>query len=370
MQAKIFPAQIANAFSHRHLNLILFPTEKCNFRCTYCYEDFEVGRMRPEVISAIKSLLDRRMDELETLNLSWFGGEPLLAKDIVFALSEHVQQRVKPSLSYRANMTTNGYLLDIETASRLIALGVTFFQISLDGFEAQHDKTRRRADGFGTFDRIWDNLLTLRKLKLSFSVMLRVHFSPSNIAAIDDLIQAINREFAGDPRFTVYFKAIEKLGGSNDGEFTVFDEAEKARIKIALEQRLTSPLQIHKLDSEQYICYASIPNSLMIRADGSLGKCTVALSDERNRIGRIRPDGLIDIEQPLLRRWLRGFSNLDAQDLACPYSSMKKESSADAEQFVPLHQLKKGLHRANPESIAPCDDGERQAERLRDLASG
>jgi len=29
----------------KSLELILYPTEQCNFRCTYCYEDFLIGRM-------------------------------------------------------------------------------------------------------------------------------------------------------------------------------------------------------------------------------------------------------------------------------------------------------------------------------------
>lgn len=347
MQERISPEQIASAFSQRRLHLILFPTEKCNFRCNYCYEDFEIGRMRPEVVSAIKTLLDRRMDELAALDLSWFGGEPLLAKDIVFDLSEHVQQRVKPELRYQAYMTTNGYLLNLDTAARLIALGVTTFQISLDGFGAQHDTTRRRADGSGTFDRIWSNLLALRGLKSSFTVTLRVHFSPSNIAVIDELIQAINREFSGDPRFTVFFKAIGKWGGSRDGELAVFEKAEHAKIKAALEQRLCSTQQIHQFGSGASICYASAPNSLMIRADGSIGKCTVALSDRRNRIGHVNLDGSLQIEQSLLRRWLRGFSTLDERELACPYNLMKKESSAEDNRLIPLRLPERRLSSVN-----------------------
>ena len=40
--------QIAEAISPRIQELILLPTEKCNFRCTYCYEDFELGKMSEE----------------------------------------------------------------------------------------------------------------------------------------------------------------------------------------------------------------------------------------------------------------------------------------------------------------------------------
>jgi len=45
---------------------------------------------------------------------------------------------------------------------------------------------------------------------------------------------------------------------------------------------------------ENYICYASKANSLVIRADGRIAKCTVALNDERNHIGDLKPDGSLD----------------------------------------------------------------------------
>ena len=35
---------IADALTTRRLHLILLPTEQCNFRCKYCYEDFQHGR--------------------------------------------------------------------------------------------------------------------------------------------------------------------------------------------------------------------------------------------------------------------------------------------------------------------------------------
>jgi uncharacterized protein len=37
-------AQVGAALSPRFQQLTILPTEKCNFRCTYCYEDFELGK--------------------------------------------------------------------------------------------------------------------------------------------------------------------------------------------------------------------------------------------------------------------------------------------------------------------------------------
>ena len=74
---------------NKSLELTLLPTEKCNFRCTYCYEDFLIGKMKPWIRSGVKSLIEKRVDMgLRNLNLSWFGGEPLLAKDVLFEIAD------------------------------------------------------------------------------------------------------------------------------------------------------------------------------------------------------------------------------------------------------------------------------------------
>lgn len=117
-----------------YLNLFLFPTEQCNFRCTYCYEDFTIGHMPPEVVSGVEALLEARSPELHSLIISWFGGEPLLAKPTVLRIGMFARSLAdRYGISYRAAATTNGYLLDTDTASELYVTGVNGYQISLDG---------------------------------------------------------------------------------------------------------------------------------------------------------------------------------------------------------------------------------------------
>jgi uncharacterized protein len=66
--------QVAKALDPRSLHLILLPTERCNFRCTYCYERFDVGQMSRQVIDAVLAFLDSRASSLERLVIAWFGG--------------------------------------------------------------------------------------------------------------------------------------------------------------------------------------------------------------------------------------------------------------------------------------------------------
>ena len=56
------------------MHLILMTTEQCNFRCTYCYQHFVKGKMKPEVVKGVKELVNERAKTLSNLHISWFGG--------------------------------------------------------------------------------------------------------------------------------------------------------------------------------------------------------------------------------------------------------------------------------------------------------
>ncbi|MEO3863135.1 radical SAM protein [Acrocarpospora sp. B8E8] len=326
---KLTVAEFREAFDPAALNLFILPTEQCNFRCTYCYEDFKLGQMKREVVAGIKALLSTRLPSLRALGISWFGGEPLLAMPVIEEISEHIlslKASAAHTLNYQASITTNGYRLNIPTVQRLVELGVTEAQVSLDGLAEVHDRTRVRRDGAGTFDRIWANLLAIRDSNISFNVILRVHFSPENYSTLNELVASLNSNFSGDSRFKVFFKGIAHLGGANDQNIPVFSGAQARSAKEALAELIDTGVVTLGDVSGGGICYAAKPNSLVIRSNGVVGKCTVALYDERNAIGRIAEDGELDIHQEMLRPWLTGFQSHDSGMLSCPYGAMSKQS--------------------------------------------
>ena len=112
--------------------LILLPLEQCNFRCTYCFEDFAIGKMGPEVVRGVKRLIDQRSGDLAHLQISWFGGEPIWRdrwSGSVLACEIGFDGR---GLTYVSDMTADGWLLDHGAAGRLADLGIRAFQVSLD----------------------------------------------------------------------------------------------------------------------------------------------------------------------------------------------------------------------------------------------
>ena len=311
--------QIASSFTNTILHLIILPTEQCNFRCVYCYEDFSVGAMKPPVVNGIKRLLAERVPGLRQLHISWFGGEPLLALDVIRDIAATATElaAANAGVVYAGEMTTNAYRLDSRTARMLHELGVRQYQVTLDGPPEFHDQTRIRRDGGGSFGRIWSNLLDIRDSDLALSVCLRIHVTAANLPVMPGFLARVRREFLGDPRFSVQLKAVGRWGGPNDETLPVLEGEERASAVDRLTAQVLAGLPASANFEPGDICYASRPNSFVIRASGDVGKCTVALSDPANSIGRIREDGTLELRNGALQPWLRGWG-ADPDALDCP----------------------------------------------------
>jgi uncharacterized protein len=205
--------QLAGFFRNDVLHLILFSTEQCNFRCVYCYEKFELGAMRAEVREGVKNLVRRRASGLKELYIGWFGGEPLLASEVVLELSKtFVALSQEHGFAYQAHATTNGYFLTPELAPLLLEVRLCDLQVTLDGPPELHNPKRKLAEGGPTFERIWQNLLFLKGLQAEFQVTLRINLDQENYPQSQKFIRLLGATFGSDPRFELTPAPGRKVG--------------------------------------------------------------------------------------------------------------------------------------------------------------
>ena len=316
------------------LSLILMPTEKCNFRCTYCYEDFVQGRMGRPVVEGVKALIAGRAPGLSVLRIEWFGGEPLLELSIVEEIQAHVGRLQKrfPRLDAASSMTTNAYFWTADVQERLVGLGVRSYQITLDGSGPAHDVRRKRADGAGTFERIWANLVAAHRSSLDFEVTLRMHVDRDNVRRetpgnLWRLIDRIHAELGGDPRFQLFIRRVSRLGGPNDAAIPVLPDAELGRIDELKSYAAGLGLRVKGSDGPG-VCYAATANSFVVRSSGELAKCTVALSHPANRVGYLRADGSASVDGTKVEGWVRGLMSGDEEALHCPMKGYAETDEA------------------------------------------
>ena len=319
--------QVASSIDSRIFDLILLPTEKCNFRCTYCYEDFSIGRMPEHVQKGIERLVERRANGLRILRLGWFGGEPLVAKDILLRIARHSKEVCEAhGVVFSGGLTTNGSLFTDGLLRDLAEVNHRQFQITLDGNEDWHDRTRLLRNGTGTFGKIWNNLLLIRDSAESLHVMLRLHVSGDNTDSLRDLLARCQAELFPSGKFSVHFHRISNLGGPGGQSVRSLSWDHYKEILLDLQGKtgVRSSSEAELVDAGE-ICYAAKPNSLLIRADGRVGKCTVALNDPRNHVGDMREDGTISFYDQRLQLWFDGFAEMDPSVLGCPLSSLRKD---------------------------------------------
>jgi len=290
------------------MHLIVLPHEQCNFRCSYCYESFENGKITPLVVSAIKRYVREQMPRFKMLKVYWFGGEPLLASDVITGLSEffidYCEQNEK---RYGAFITTNGYLLNPSLAAKLLSLSITNYQITIDGPETLHNANRRLAGGGKTYKRILQNVLSFKEQPYDFRVSIRVNFEPLHMPEISHWVEnEIAPAFVNDERFSLNYNLIE-----NWDNVSIYDSSSLDAFPLKLNligTTYNSPITrtcVHDyLMPNTSVCYAAKKSSLIFGADGSLYKCTVAFKDPSNQVGYVDQAGNLVFDQDKLNLWI------------------------------------------------------------------
>jgi uncharacterized protein len=336
--------------------LIILPHENCNFRCVYCYEKFERGRMTNDVVGGLKRLVQTQAGAWGRVHISWFGGEPLLARDIIYDLSDSfLESCERHKVRFSSAMTTNGYYLTTEVADKLLEREVRFFQITVDGAEHEHNARRHLAGGGPTYETVFANLLALHDRNDVFTVRLRVNFDPDSETAIESWLEAIAPLFAGDPRFELAFHPIGRWGGANDANLHVCDEdsAWKSKLHLvesSMRQGFSAATYRTFLASHGSTCYAGRASSVVVGSNGRLYKCTVAFDDERNHVGTLSPEGKLEIDADRWKLWV------DTAHLETKKCSSCWFSAACQSRSCPLVALNHGT--------PPCPT---QPEEMREL---
>lgn len=312
--------------AHDRLQLILLASEDCNFRCRYCYEEFARGTMEPRVRTGVMNYLEKRIADLRRLDVEWFGGEPLYGwaalEDIApfaLALAE------KHSVSYGSKMTTNGYLLTPGVVDKLLAWKIQSYQITIDGPPESHDRSRPTRDGQGTFAVIFDNLVAMKKRPDTFAINLRVNFDRGNCGEVDRFLDLAEREFKGDPRFQLCFRAVGRWGGPNDPQLEICGAGEVRDVRSRLEAEaskrglnLTDRINIYHAGLGSQVCYAARPYSFVIGASGKVMKCTIDLDmKDRNVVGHLSETGEMTLDDDKMALWTEPAFESDTKCQKC-----------------------------------------------------
>jgi uncharacterized protein len=346
--------------SVKSVHLVIMPTEACNFRCTYCYQTFPRGAMARETIEGLKAYVRQAARRMDYLAVSWYGGEPLLAFDTIVELSDSfLNSCADHGIDYTADMSTNGYFLTRERFTELLRRNVRRFMITLDGTAAVHDRRRKLGGGGGTFETIVGNLKRIRQVDAPFSIDLRINFDEDNAENVPELMTMLAEWLEGDRRFQIFPRPVGRWGGPHDDQIPVCDRtAADAYLWQLTDYGLNQGLALSEtiadaLQPAGSVCYAAKPNSFVIGSDGRLYKCSVALGDEMNKVGKLHPNGSMELDAEKISLWIGSGEERDAVCRACYFRP------ACQGNHCPLYRMRTGKR--------PCPHEKRKIKRVLEL---
>lgn len=298
-----------------NIGIILVVTSSCNFRCPYCIQDHESNRMSDDIYTAARNFLKTLVSKYPgaSLNISFFGGEPLLEKEKIINFMNDVKSDFKENEMLKntqisGQITTNGYLLDLDSFQKLVDVGVTNYQITVDGLQKTHDKGRYLVNKVGTWTTIINNLRKTRKTKLDFEIQIRTNYTEEILKNFDEYLDFIENLISNDQRYTLHFEDVKDYGTLEESDDIGIVQPIKSSEFIFNKMKGRSIMSnLDKLERRMHcvaglVCYAADPSVFTFDVDGTIRKCTFDLEDNANIVGQVI-NGSVLLNSDQMARW-------------------------------------------------------------------
>lgn len=172
----------------------------CNLSCDYCFASqgkyngdraimsFDVGKR------AIDFLLENSGHH-RNLDIDFFGGEPLMAWNVVKQIVSYARSKEKEyHKKFRFTFTTNGMLLN-EEVTEFLNEEMDNVVLSLDGRKVVHDRLRRTVNGKGSYDHIVPKFQQFIKNRGEKEYYVRGTYTHDNVDFTNDIFHIADLGF-------------------------------------------------------------------------------------------------------------------------------------------------------------------------------
>lgn len=284
------------------MKAIVAVNRACNFACSYCCQaDVMDGSvMAPAVADASAAWLAARAITVgaRRLHVTFVGGEPLLHPDRIVALASRLRALLGESgVALTIGLITNGLFLDQDMVRRLEPHGLTVAQVTLDGDERTHSRSRISKRGEATFSRIFANVIAASR---RIRIVLNGNYQHDTIAGFAPLIRNLAAADFGREHSISFTPALAFLGAPADGGSGQCTWSRSAHgYRVALQDELLRhgyrPLDLHVIGP----CSFHQHHMYVVDVDGAILKCPGFLGHAEWAIGHVA-SGLTERYRELL----------------------------------------------------------------------
>ena len=175
--------------THDEMSLSITTTTKCNARCPYCYENgIKQLDMYPGAVDKIYRLIEAKAVN-KLVELTWFGGEPLMNTRIIDDL---IDKLIENDFNFSSFFITNGSLFDDKIIEEKVdKWHVQSVQITLDGTKVVYEKRKNYINTEqGNFYNVLNNIRMLAEKNIHVSI--RINIDQQNRDDVMQLLEQID----------------------------------------------------------------------------------------------------------------------------------------------------------------------------------
>jgi uncharacterized protein len=195
------------------LSVVVATTFACNLRCSYCFQGagLSTTTMAPAMAEATADWIAARATAIGAgqVSLHLTGGEPLLRPDLIEALARRVRARLPSACELELGLISNGVLVSREQIRAWVDLGLRSIQITLDGDESTHIRSRPDVLGRDTFRRSFDAAVDVADL---VRVTIRGNYSPDNLHGFAPLLAKLRGAGLPPGSRVAFFPVLAGMG--------------------------------------------------------------------------------------------------------------------------------------------------------------
>lgn len=285
----------------RITGMLLNVTQQCNMICTYCYAgggsygfSDEQANMSEDTAFQAVDLLIRLSKDAFRLNVTFFGGEPLMNFDLIPKVVSYAQKRAaEHGKKFTFSVVTNGTLLD-ERICQYLTKNRILLVISLDGDKEINDRTKKFEPSH--YDIVMRNLQHFKDKRL---LAVRATLSKANYLHINHIIDSFTAH--GFP--LVQFEEISPATERQSLIFTEQDNPillemyEEAYKRLVGDISVSDTKNIHPFMQEIFRiafkrkdvhgCSAGRRN-LAISCQGEIYPCHRMVGDKKRAVGMVK----------------------------------------------------------------------------------
>lgn len=260
----------------------IITTTGCNARCFYCYEKgIKQKPMTSETARKIGDYIVKTARKSgETIELRWFGGEPLVNENVIDIICQIVQDA---GYNYVSSITTNGFLFKQEKLEKYRNLWhLTSGQITLDGTEEVYNKAKnyKNVKGKSPYQIVMNNIKMM--LEYGMQISIRMNVDEYNYENLKLLIKELYDKFGAIDLLRPYV-------------YPIFEDPDPKNYRSA-EELASLYSHLEELDEELdkygyvvgspvdgtmriYHCMVDAGDSILFNVEGNMGLCEHYLTE-------------------------------------------------------------------------------------------